>query len=126
MRPQLIDTQDPQPGGAEKKRRPTVRPPLPEAHADAALLDISDVCALARMSPSWWYDEVRAGRAPAPLRFGPRCTRWKLADVRAWLIERAAQPQAEAAALVTARAKKAGDKAAENRAARAATVAAGQ
>jgi hypothetical protein len=38
--------------------------------------------------------------------------------VRAWLIERSAQPQAEAAALVTARAKKASDKAAENRATR--------
>lgn len=121
----MIDTQTPQPSAAEKKRRPTVRPPLLVAHADVALLDVNDVCALARMSSSWWHDEVRAGRAPAPLRFGPRCTRWKAADVRAWLIERAAQPQAEAAALVTARAKKASDKAAENRATRAAAVAAG-
>ena len=122
----MIDTQDPQPGGAKKKRRPTVRPPLPEAHADVALLDVNDVCALVRMSTSWWHDAVREGRAPAPLRFGPRCTRWKLADVRAWLIERTAQPQAEAAALAKARATKASAKAAENRAARAATVAAGQ
>ena len=116
----MTPKQDPIPTDAQPKRRPTVRPPLPSANADVALTDINDVCALVRMSPSWWHDEVRAGRAPAPLRFGPRCTRWKLADVRAWLIERAAQPQAEAAELVKARAKKASAKAAENRAARAA------
>ena len=122
----MTDTQDLHPGAAEKKRRPTVRPPLPEAHSDVALLDINDVCALVRMSASWWHDAVREGLAPAPLRFGPRCTRWKLADVRAWLIERAAQPQAEAAALAKARATKASAKAAENRTVRAAAVADGQ
>lgn len=123
MGPQLIDTQNPQLRDAEKKRRPTVRPPLPSANADVALIDITDVCALVRMSPSWWHDEVRAGRAPQPLRFGPRCTRWKLVAVRAWLIERAAQPQAEAAELVKARATKASEAARAKRAASAASAA---
>ena len=113
----MIPNKDPIPADAQPKRRATVRPPLPSANADVALTDINDVCALVRMSPSWWHDEVRAGRAPAPLRFGPRCTRWKLADVRAWLIERAAQPQAEAAELVKARATKASAAARAKRAA---------
>ena len=90
-----------------KPARPTVRPPLPEAHSDVALGDIKDVCALVRMSSSWIHDEVRAGRFPQPLRFGPRCSRWTIASVRTWLIDRAAQPQAEAAKLVQAKAKKA-------------------
>ena len=119
----MTPKQDPFGAGALPKRRPTVRPPLPSANADVALTDINDVCALVRMSPSWWHDEVKAGRAPQPLRFGPRCTRWKLADVRAWLIERAAQPQAEAAELVKARATKASAAARAKRAASVATAA---
>ena len=83
-----------------------------------SLIDINDVCALARMSASWWYDEVRAGRAPPPLRYGPRCTRWRLADVRAWLIKRAgvAAVDQQNAAFVTERAKKASSAAQAKRA----------
>ena len=87
----------------------TAARPLPANLADVALLDISDVCAAVRMSASWVHDEVRAGRFPQPIRYGPRCTRWPAASVRQYLIDRAAQPQAEAAALVTAKAKKASD-----------------
>jgi hypothetical protein len=43
------------------------------------------------MSPSWWFDEVRAGRAPRPVIRGHRCTRWRLADVRRFWELRAAQ-----------------------------------
>ena len=96
---------------------------LPADLADVALLDINDVCAAVRMSASWWHSEVAAGRAPQPLRYGPRCTRWTAASVRQYLIDRAAQPQADAAALVTARAKKAS---AAAQAKRSATVAAGK
>ena len=102
--------------------KPAARP-LPADLADVALLDIKDVCAAVRMSASWWHSEVSSGRAPQPLRYGPRCTRWTAASVRQYLIDRAGQPQAEAAALVTARAKKAS---AAAQAKRAATVAAGQ
>ena len=103
---------------AEPTKRPTVRPPIPTGHDDVALIDINDVCALARMSMSWWHDEVRAGRAPQPLRYGPRCTRWRLADVRAWLIERAkaAAIDQQNEAFVTARAKKASSAAQAKRA----------
>ncbi len=79
--------------------------------ADVAFLDIRDVCAAARMSASWIHDEVRARRFPQPLRFGPRCTRWRSSDVREWLIARAAAAEAdtEAAAALATRAKKASE-----------------
>lgn len=110
--------------------------PPPASLADVSLLDIKDVCAAVRMSVSWVHDEVRSGRFPQPLRFGMRCTRWKAADVRQWLIERASGAAADAkvADLVTARAKKASAqswtpearaKAAATRKARAADRAAG-
>ena len=86
--------------------KPTARP-LPADLADHVLLDIDDVCTAVRMSASWVHDEVRAGRLPQPLRYGPRCTRWRAADIRQYLISRAAQPQTEAAELVRTRAKKA-------------------
>lgn len=81
----------------------------PAELADVAFLDIRDVCALARMSASWIHDEVRTGHFPQPLRFGPRCTRWRSADVRDWLIARAAAARADrkAGERLTAQAKKA-------------------
>ena len=69
--------------------RPIVRPPLIEAHADVALADIKDFAALSRMSESWIHDAVKNGLAPVPVIKQPRCTRWRLADIRAWLIKRA-------------------------------------
>jgi len=63
------------------------------------------------MSASWVHEEVRAGRFPPPMRFGPRCSRWRSADVRSWLVARAAAADAdgETAAAMSARAKKASD-----------------
>lgn len=77
--------------------KPIVRPPLIEAHADVALADIKDFAALSRMSESWIHDAVRTGIAPAPVIKQPRCTRWRLADIRAWLIKRASPDEQDAA-----------------------------
>ena len=83
----------------------------PTSIADVAFLDIADVCAAARMSASWIHEEVRAGRFPQPLRFGPRCSRWRCADVRDWLIGRASAAERDtgAAAASIVRAKKASE-----------------
>ena len=103
--------------------KPKTTRPLPGDLAELALLDIDDVCNAVCMSRSWWHDEVRAGRAPAPLHFGPRCSRWTAAVIRQYLIQRAAQPQAEAAELVKARATKASAAAqAKRKATRAAAI----
>ena len=79
----------------------------PGGLADITLVDSKEVCAALSMSPNWLHNEVRAGRFPQPLRHGSRCTRWRAADIRQYLLERAAMPQAETIAMVTARAKKA-------------------
>lgn len=82
-------------------------PPVPPALVDVALIDGPTCAAAAGMSLSAWHDLVRVKAAPAPSIRQPRCTRWKLADVRAWLIERASQPCANASASVIANATKA-------------------
>ena len=93
-----------------KNTKATRQPPM--TLADVAFLDITDVCAAARMSASWIHEEVRAGRFPQPMRFGPRCSRWRSADVRDWLIGRASAAERDADAAAPAsivRAKKASD-----------------
>ena len=34
------------------------------------------------MKTGWWYGKVREGEAPQPVIRAPRCTRWRLSDVR--------------------------------------------
>lgn len=104
--------------GGRGKKRPTVRPPLPVGHDDVALADINDLEALTRMKRSWLHQAVRDGRFPAPAIREPRCTRWKLADVRAWIADRIEQAatDTETATVVSARAKKASDAAQAKRA----------
>jgi predicted DNA-binding transcriptional regulator AlpA len=97
MRPTVTAKTDTQPAARS----------LPADLAAVAFLDIRDVCAAVRMSASWVHDEVRAQRFPQPVIRQSRCTRWKSADVRDWLIRRAAQSQTEAGDFVKARATKA-------------------
>lgn len=82
---------------------------LPADLADVALIDAPTCAAAGDMSVSWWHDEVRAGRAPAPVIRKPRCTRWRMADVRAFWAKSAEQAatDTQAAAGVKARAVKA-------------------
>ncbi len=69
--------------------RAAVRAPTPPELADVALIDGPRIAAAACMGLSAFYDEVRAGKAPPPVIRQPRCTRWRLADVREWLRQRA-------------------------------------
>ena len=62
---------------------------IPPSLEEVALVDATQIAAAARRSLSWWYEEVSQGRAPKPVIRGPRCTRWRLADIRQWLIEQA-------------------------------------
>ncbi|MFT3818300.1 MAG: hypothetical protein QM750_11810 [Rubrivivax sp.] len=104
--------------GARPAPKPTVRAPAPPELADVAMIDAPRIVAAACLSLSTWHELVRAGKAPQPAMRLPRCTRWRLADVRAWLIERAAQPVSDNA--VIERATKASAKAQAARRARAA------
>ncbi len=67
-------------------------PPVPAALADVALIDAPSIAATASMAISTWLDLVRNGDAPQPVLRGNRCTRWLMADVRNWLVERASKP----------------------------------
>lgn len=57
-------------------------PNLPPPLAEVSLIDAPTCAAVGQMGVSWWYGEVRAGRAPAPAIRQPRCTRWRLSEVR--------------------------------------------
>lgn len=83
----------------------TVGRALPAELAMVAQVDAKMCAAAGGMSVSWWHEEVRAGRAPAPVVQQARCTRWKLADVVRFWRERSATPLGREA--VVAKAKKA-------------------
>ena len=102
--------------------------PLPANLADVALIDAPTCAAAGAMSVSWWHDEVREGRAPQPAIRKPRCTRWRLADVRAFWIKSAEQAATDttAAKQVKAQAAKASASAKAKRATQAATAGAAQ
>ena len=58
---------------------------IPAALQDVALVDASACAAAAGCGLTRWHDLVRSGAAPAPAIRRPRFTRWRLAEVRAWL-----------------------------------------
>ncbi len=81
--------------GADTVTAKTDLPPVPPALADVALIDGPTCAAAGGISISTWHELVRVKDAPQPVMRAVRCTRWRLADVRAWLIERAAQATAD-------------------------------
>ena len=89
--------------------------PLPADSADVALIAADTCAAIGEVSVSWWYEEVRADRAPKPAIRQPRFTRWRLADVRRFWVECAAQAAGDTQARerMAAKAKKASVKARE-------------
>lgn len=95
---------------------------MPAELVAVALIDAATSAAGGQMSVSWWYEEVRAGRAPAPVIQQVRCTRWRLVDVARFWSERASVG-VTTATKTTARAKKASDAARSALAARPAAVA---
>ena len=94
--------------------KPAARP-LPADVADVALIAADTCAAIGEVSVSWWHQEVRTDRAPKPAIQQPRFTRWRLADVRRYWAERAAQAagDTEARERMAANAKKASIKARE-------------
>lgn len=50
-----------------------------------ALVGIDAVVAVGPFARTKFYSEMAAGRAPQPAMRAPRCTRWRWADVQAWL-----------------------------------------
>jgi len=50
-----------------------------------ALLRLRTVSQATGLSNATVYRKLAAGEFPKPVRLGCRCTRWKAADVRAWI-----------------------------------------
>jgi hypothetical protein len=87
-------------------------PPVPSSLADVALIDGPTAAAAGAMSLSSWHELVRVGAAPKPAIRAPRCTRWRLVDVRQFLINRASSgADGAASAEVLAKAKRASSRA---------------
>jgi len=83
--------------------------PMAADLADVALIAAPEAAAVGRMKPSWWHEKVRAGIAPQPVIRAPRCTRWRLSDVREFWRKFAEQgaSDTDTAALVQSRVEKA-------------------
>lgn len=65
---------------------------------EALLIDAEKAASMGDMSVSWWHVEVRAGRAPAPAIRKPRCTRWRVSEVREFWVNFAEQAADDEAA----------------------------
>ena len=59
--------------------------PLHALQLDDALLRIQTVVQATGLSDATIYRKLAAGQFPEPVRLGARCTRWKAADLRAWI-----------------------------------------
>jgi prophage regulatory protein len=59
--------------------------PLQAAQLSDALLRIQTVCAVTGLSASSVYRKVADRTFPSPIRLGARCTRFRSADVSAWV-----------------------------------------
>ena len=93
MGPRLNTTRD-----KIKTARPKPATVLPPAGENDALIDIAGAQLLVCMSASWIHEAVRDASFPAPVIRESRCTRWRIGDVRAWLIERAAKSASDVTA----------------------------
>lgn len=71
--------------GGKKAIRGAIPQPLEAASLPDALLKIQTVATVTALSASSIFRKTAAGEFPEPVRLGQRCTRWRAADVRAWL-----------------------------------------
>lgn len=81
--------------------------PVLAALADVALIDAKMSAATGAMSESWWLQKVADGLAPQPVVRAHRCTRWRLADVRAFWLAFGGATDSNAAETVKAQASRA-------------------
>lgn len=66
-------------------RRASATQPLHAAQVADALLRLRTVEAIVALKKTSIYSLMARGEFPQPIRRGNRCTRWRSADVTAWL-----------------------------------------
>lgn len=64
---------------------------------DTGFVRLPAVLSVYPVSRSTWWAMVADGRAPAPVKLGPRVTAWKVEDIRALIERTAEQPMQKAA-----------------------------
>lgn len=64
---------------------------LPPELIDVALIDGATAARACGLSMSQWYSLVSTGDAPQPVIRRPRCSRWRVTDLRSWLHDAAAR-----------------------------------
>lgn len=72
------------------KRKLRPRRPLcltPGDLPDDSLVDKYVRRAVSGLGDSQTYTLIQQGRFPAPLKLGPRCSRWRMGDLRRWLAD---------------------------------------
>ncbi len=69
----------------QRKESAFSRQPLDAVQLSDALLRMQTVAQATGLSTATIYRKLAAGEFPEPVRLGARCTRWKAADVRAWI-----------------------------------------
>lgn len=57
---------------------------------EAGFLRLPQVLAVYPVSKSTWWEGVRRGRYPAPVKIGARCSAWRAEDIRALIVRTAA------------------------------------
>jgi prophage regulatory protein len=55
--------------------------------SDDRLITDKEVAHLLGASRSWPWKLVRDGKFPKPIQLSSRCTRWRLSEVRAWMLD---------------------------------------
>jgi prophage regulatory protein len=68
-------------GGRDRGREKTPMKEYSEL-PQVGLLRIKQVLDIIHVSRSGWWEGVRKGRFPAPIKLSPRVTVWKLSDIR--------------------------------------------
>src|SRR4051794_23276421 len=71
--------------GQRRPRRPHMK--ASDLFGKAAVMDVAlrlgEVLEMTRIPRSSWWRGVKEGRFPAPIKFGPKTTRWRRSDIQA-------------------------------------------
>lgn len=71
--------------------------PYPAQLPDEGFVRLITVLAHIPVSKSTWWNGVRSGRFPQPVKLGPRMTAWKVDDIRALIVNAGAPANDQAA-----------------------------
>lgn len=69
----------------DRSPREGAGPSAGNALSELALLRLPQVLTIIPISRSAWWQGIRSGKYPAPLKLGPRTSAWRLSDIRALL-----------------------------------------